>query len=97
MDYKTRNYYLVTLDNYSHNMRLRYFKLAAETLKIHAPYFHIKDNNYTQDYYNNRYWQMMLSCKKEESEALEYELDKAKRRDDNGSNFIKLTKDICGQ
>ena len=30
-------------------------------------------------------------------ELLEYELRKAQRRDGCGSNFVKITKDMCGQ
>ena len=46
---------------------------------------------------------MMISCKKEDSEALEYELRKAERNDNDsrpmryGSHFLKLSKELCGQ
>lgn len=98
MDYRDRNYYLVRLDYFSYKMRMGYFKLAAPSLKIHPPYYHIKNNHQPQDCIEGRYWQtwhMMLSCKKEDSEALEYELRKTERRD--GSRFLKLTKELCGQ
>ena len=98
MDYRERNYYLARIDYCSYDMRMRYFKLAAPSLKIHAPYDHIKSNSKIQDHLDNRYWQMMLSCRQEDSEALEYELRKAERRDRFGfSRFVKLSKEICGQ
>ena len=102
MDYRERNYYLVTIDYISYDMRLKYYKLAAPSLKIHAPYNHIKNSN-SSDRIDGMYWQMMLSCKKEDSEALEYELRKAERNDkygsiySYGSRFVKLSKEICGQ
>lgn len=97
MDYRHRNYYLVKLDPCAREMRIRYFKLASPSLKIHTPYYHIKYNNQSQDKINGRYWQMMLSCKTEDSDALEYELRKANRNDGFGSHFFKLNKGICGQ
>ena len=97
MDYRYRNYYLVNIDSFAYNMRMRYYKLAVPSLKIHPPYYHLKNNKHSQDYIKRRYWQMMLSCKKEDSEALEYELRKAERRDDLGSRFLKLDKELCGQ
>lgn len=99
MDYRQRDYYLARIDCYSYDMRMNIFKIVAPSLKIHAPYGHIKSNGHMeQDRINNRYWQMMLSCRKEDSEALEYELRKAKRRDGlNFSYFLKLNKEICGQ
>ena len=104
MDYRERSYYLVTIDYISYDMRLKYYKLAAPSLKIHAPYNHIKWSDREKDLLHGSYWQMMLSCKKEDSEALEYELRKAERNDNEynsvysfGSHFIKLSKELCGQ
>lgn len=110
MDYRYRNYYLVTVDYCSYDMRMEYFRIAAPSLKIHSPYNHFKcngeeyDGRYTRHLGYGGYWQMMLSCKKEDSEVLEYELRKAKRRDgeyksiySTGSNFLKLDKELCGQ
>lgn len=97
MDYRYRDYYLAKLDPFAREMRMEYFKLVAPSLKVHSPYRHIKNNHRPQDNINGRYWQMMLSCKKEDSEALEYELRKANRRDYYGSYFFKLTREICGQ
>ena len=97
MDYRYRNYYLVNINIFSYNMRMEYFKLAAPSLKIHSPYCHFKNNKYSRDYINGHFWHMMLSCKKEDSESLEYELRKAKRRDDLGTCFVKLNKELCGQ
>jgi hypothetical protein len=97
MDYRHRNYYLAKIDYFSYDMRIEYFKWAAPSLKIHPPYYHIRSNHRPQDCINGRYWQMMLSCKKEDSETLEYELRKAERRDEGASRFLKLNKEICGQ
>ena len=97
MDYRNRDYYLATIYYVSYDMRLKYYKLAAASLKIHSPYNHIKGSSTLQDRANNYYWQMMLSCRKEDSESLEYELRKAERNDKYGSHFIKLSKELCGQ
>lgn len=110
MDYRYRNYYLVTVDWCSYDMRMEYFRIAAPSLKIHSPYNHFKnsskeyDGQYTKHLGYGGYWQMMLSCKREDSEALEYELRKAVRNDREynsiysvGSSFLKLDKSLCGQ
>lgn len=110
MDYRNRNYYLVTIDYCSYDMRMRYFQIAAPSLKVHSPYNHFKcnekeyDGRYTRHLGYGGYWQMMLSCKKEDSDALEYELRKAERNDREynsiyltGSKFLKLNKELCGQ
>ena len=89
---------------------MKYFKIAAPSLKIHTPYNHFKcnskeyDGEYTKKLGYGGYWQMMLSCMKEDSEALEYELRKAVRRDreyssiySTGSSFLKINKELCGQ
>ena len=105
MDYRNRDYYLVTIAYESYDMRLNYYKMAAPSLKMHSPYNHFK-NGHMFDRYNDgakgRYWQMMISCKKENSEALEYELRKASRNDKcisswSDSYFIKLDKNLLGQ
>jgi hypothetical protein len=84
-------------------MRHEYYKLAAPSLKIHSPYNHFKpaisksgyDANYRR-ITGMSYVQEMLSCRIEESGLLEYELRKASRND-HGSRFIKITKEMCGQ
>ena len=107
MDYRKRNYYLVTIMYFSYDTRMHYYRLAAPSLKIHAPYNHFKnsdkayDGEFAKKLGYNSYWQMMLSCKKEDSDALEYELRKAERADNeygiHGSYFLKLSKELCGQ
>ena len=106
MDYRYRDYYLVTINYLSYDMRMEYYKIAAPSLKIHSPYNHFK-NGRELDMYNDgakgHRWQIMISCKKEDSETLEYELRKAERRDDSihpwisGSHFLKLSKELLGQ
>ena len=44
MDYRNRNYYFATIDYLSYDMRLKFYKLAAPSLKIHSPYNHIKNS-----------------------------------------------------
>lgn len=103
MDWRNRNYYLITTDCFAYKMRHEYYKLAAPSLKIHSPYNHfrpaISKHGYDADYKHITgmgYVQEMLSCRIEESELLEYELRKASRRDGYGSKFIKITKEMCG-
>lgn len=102
MDWRNRNYYLVKTDYYAYKMRHEYYKLAAPSLKIHSPYNHFRPKTskygYDGDYENvtgMNYVQEMFSCRIEDSELLEYELRKASRRDGPGSNFIKITKEMC--
>ena len=99
MDYRRRNYYLVKFDWSSKDMRLEYLKIACEKLKIHAPYNHIRINtrdSIAESNENVFFPEMMISCLKEDSEAVEYELRKSERRD-KYSKFVKLTKEICKQ
>lgn len=102
MDWRERNYYLATINYCTRDMRIEYYKLVAPSLKIHTPYHHIK-NGRDRDNVEGRYWEMMLSCRKEDSDCLEYELRKAERRDEIyypgsfGSHFLKLNKELCGQ
>ena len=105
MDYRDRKYYLVTLSYSSYKTRLNKFKQIAPSLKISAPYNHFKngksyDGANTVDlcnccYYN--YWQMLISCNKQESDLLEYELNKMLVKDKKYSYFIELHKNLCGQ
>ena len=105
MDWRNRNYYLVRLCVSSRDMRMEYFKTAAPSMKMHSPYNHFKSNENNNFDHDGKYSkitgvhipEMMISCKKADAEALEYELRKAVRRDDNCSNFYKLSKEICGQ
>lgn len=101
MDYRERNYYLATIDYCSYDMRMKHLKIVAPSLKIHSPYNHFKHNKDYDGVFTNKqgyggYWQMMLSCRKENSEALEYELNKGKRNS-RLTNFLKLNKELCGQ
>lgn len=104
MDWRERNYYLVKTDYCSYKMRHEYYKLAAPSIKYHSPYNHFKKwlgNNNGDSYHKEItgmfYVQEMISCKIGDSALLEYELRKAKRRDGYGSNFVKITKEMCGQ
>src|SRR5574344_481940 len=111
MDWRNRDYYLVTTDYTSYDMRMNFYRIAAESLKVHQPYNHLPHNLYKQDGKFNKYdydgehvattgmnyVQAMMSCKKEDSESLEYEFRKGQRNDGYGTRFFKLTKEICGQ
>ncbi len=99
MDYRKRNYYLVKFDWSSREMRMEYLKLACKKLKMHAPYNHIKNNK--RDFVKTDddfvfFPDVMISCLKEDAEAIEYELRKMTRRDNYGY-YTKLTKEICNQ
>lgn len=101
MDYRERNYYLVSISSCALDMKLNYFKIAFPTLKIHSPYKHFKENKgqydgtYLRIHGYSNYWQMMISCRKEDSDALEYEL--SKKNDGCCGQFLKLSKELCGQ
>lgn len=43
MDWRRRNYYLVTISYLTYEMRMKYYRMAAPSLKIHAPYGHFKN------------------------------------------------------
>ena len=93
MDYRERKYYLAHIDYFSYDMRLRYFKIMTPSLIVRPP----------NDYYYRmgkslgfQYPNMVLSCRIEDSDCLEYELRKAERRD-SCSMWIEINKDNIGQ
>lgn len=90
MDYRKRKYYYYAIDSWSRDMRFEYFKIAAPSIKFHF-------NNYLSKHRLFRsYNSCMISCKKEESEDLEYELKKSVCNDDY-AKYIEITKDTFKQ
>lgn len=71
MDKRERKYYLVSLAYNSYDMRLRTIQICVPSLKIHSA----KPHNGIIEY------QQLFSCRKNDSESIEYELRKAERRD----------------
>lgn len=109
MDYRNRKYYLVNW-SYDRNYRIKNLKLLAPSIKMHSPYNHFKSfengNKMAYDGLAKNCTGIlgvdtMLSCKKEESEAVEYELRKMARRDSDfvwgRGKFCEITKEMCGQ
>lgn len=108
MDWRSRKYYLVSIPYFCRDMRINYFKIAAPSIKMSEPYNHVahKIGRYGSDYKYDGQWcketgvhrpDYMISCKTEESEALEYELRKMVRNDGYYGAFYELTKEFCGQ
>lgn len=108
MDYRSRKYYLVSIPYFSRDMRLSYFKIAAPTLKMSPPYNHIRKEDIKKYDYDGKHFRqtdvrrpdMMISCRIEDAEALEYELRKMVRNDNDfygRPKFCELTKEICRQ
>lgn len=103
MDYRNKKYYLVSFDGHAYDFRLNILKKEISSLKISAPYNHFRD--YKPEYdgesmkkiNRSTYWQMMISCNKEDEEILLYELRKAKRNDSFSCVWFELTKENCGQ
>lgn len=99
MDYRNRDYFLVTFGTYEYDMRIKFCKTSVGSLKIHPPYNHFKEwkgkNNYDTYHEECGYVQMMMSCKKRDTEALLYELNKAVR--EGYSDYLQVDKDILGQ
>ena len=107
MDWRERKYYLVSFHRFNRDMRMRFFKNAAPSLKMSAPYghkaYHV-DGKKPQSVYDGVWYkdtglflpECMMSCRTEEAEALEYELRKMVRND-KYSGFYELTKEFCGQ
>lgn len=91
MDYRERNYYYYKFDQWSGEMRFDYFKIAAPSVKFHF-------NNYLHDIarIGSNYSSCMISCKKEESEVLECELEKSVKQD-YWAKYFKITKDMLKQ
>lgn len=100
MDYRNRDYFLVQFNPCSYNMRMDFCKINVDSLKIHSPYNHFKewieDNNCDSYHKECGYVQMLMSCKKNETGALIYELDKAVRRD-GYSHYLQVDKNVLGQ
>ena len=100
MDYRKRKYYLVSLPCFDHDYRLEHMTLVAPSLKMHAPYNHICFGTYDGKFYqqtNVMCPEMMISCKLEEADALEYELRKMSRDIAVQGRFCELTKEMCKQ
>lgn len=107
MDWRNRSYYLVHFDYCAQAMRTRFLYLVDSSIKIYTPHNHFKiqkkdlygrdltyDGAYIENISSGRA-QMMISCKKEASEAVEYELRKSVRNSDGW--FIKFEKEMLGQ
>ena len=110
MDWRKRDYFLIHTSWRSYDMRHMFYKIAAPSMKSHKPFNHFKLDSQNIEWFKNYdgnhlralglyfpFPQEMISCKKEESEALEYELRKAYRNDGHESNYIKLTKELIPQ
>jgi hypothetical protein len=85
MDRRERKYYLLNVDYFSYKMRMEFIKICCPSRKIHRVKEHWKE-----DPKSRRYWQMMISCRKEESESLEYEFRKGIRNDGYGTSFVEI-------
>lgn len=83
MDRRERKYYLVTFNYDSYDMRMEYTKICCPSRKVHPV------KQCWIDIYKD-YWQMLMSCKNEHSESLEYELRKAIRNDKGVTAFIEI-------
>lgn len=104
MDWRKRNYYLVSFNYDSHHMMTWLLKSEIPTIKFSPPYNHVGNHAPgSADLYDGRWIETtgiirpdyMISCPEEDSECLEYELRKMTRRE-NGK-FYKLTKEFCKQ
>lgn len=107
MDWRERKYYLASIPWDTKDMRLRFFKIAAPSLKVSSPYGHkvyYEKKGKLRSVYDGVWYRdtglylpdCMMSCRTEEAEALEYELRKMVRND-GCSGFYELTKEFCGQ
>ena len=103
MDYRNRDYYLVTVGYYSHNKIIEFLKVFIPSLKISAPEKHFKNGKYGSDGLDikekigqKKYYQALFSCSKEDSETLKNELDKT-RLQDKYCYYLKLDKGLLGQ
>ena len=93
MDYRERKYYLVHIGYASYSMRLNYFKNITPSLIVRPPndYYYQMSRTLGFGFPN-----MILSCRIEDSDCLEYELRKAGRRD-RYFKWIEINKDNIGQ
>lgn len=99
MDWRKRKYYLVKISSEAREMRDKNLKGISKYVEFHPPYSHFAEGKYDGCFH--RITEIvspsyMLSCRKEDAEAVEYELRKAVRNDMN-SKFCRLSKDACGQ
>lgn len=92
MDYRKRKYYLGHIHGISMNKRLSDFKTVAPSLKIHEiKRFHrtlVYEIYGRYKYYPN----VFLSCRIEDSEKLEFEIEMAEHYG-NWTEFIEITKE----
>lgn len=82
LDRRERKYYLATFEYDSHNMRMDYIKTCCESRKVHP----VKECWRKQ--FGN--YQMLISCRKEQSKSLEYELKKAIRNDKGKTKYLEV-------
>lgn len=102
MDYRNRRYFLVYFNSWYRSLRMDNLKRVAPTIKMHPPYNHLPDSGHygydgsRNDITGMHLADMMISCSKDESEAVLYELNSMVRKDLR-SKFFELTKSVCKQ
>lgn len=94
MDRRLRNYYFITTGWEEDILRNSLYRIAAPSIKYHST-----RGKYEQlrPFYRSIgfYPQAMISCRKGESEALEYELRKSERVW-NSIKWVKIEKELVG-
>lgn len=85
MDWRERKYYTVKFDVCAKAMRIRYLK-NIPSVKLHCPtnlIYHSSRPTFTDEYeVRGNNYDYLISCKFEDSDLVEYELNKAKRNDE---------------
>lgn len=97
MDWRHRNYYLVSTERSDYTRRHILYGLAARSLKSHSPRGHFKNASYLDEDSLGEYYQEMLSCTISDSVFLEIELQEAQKYGNGCSHYLKLTKRMLGQ
>lgn len=111
MDYRHREYYLVRFYWFERAWMVHKLKELAPSIKMHKPYNHFVykitdklDKSQIGMQYDGKYSDItgmhfvdtMISCKIDESDALEYELRKMTRYSKE-FKFFKLSRECCKQ
>ena len=102
MDYRNRRYFLVHFNPWYRSFRVDNLKRVAPTIKMYPPYNHLPDSGHyghdgsRHDVTGMHLADMMISCSKDEADAVLYEL-KSMVRKDCRSQFFELTKSVCKQ
>lgn len=102
MDWRGRKYYVAKFSSESYDMRIKIFKNIGN-VRLHNPNKYDFNVKLPDEKESRGYYHVLIGCKIDEKDIVEFELRKAERRD-KGSSWKEIQRDIgkkyfdiCGQ